>query len=1504
MLYLHFLGTFHVTLDDKREPTIETAKAKALLAYLAMENSRPHRREQLATMLWPESDQQAAHQNLRQALYVLRQQLRLPLGGNPEDNSDAEYLTVTRQHVSFNMASAHWIDAALFSELIQSTKMHMHRRLDACPQCIGRLESAADLYSGDFLSSLTVPDAADFEAWRTAHQQSLHIHALVAFEAVASYYERRGDLERSHHFFARRLEIEPWDEETHRRIMRLLARHSQRSAALQQFETCQRMLKTEFGVEPSPETLALLSQIQAGTIPAEPDPKLNIPYKGLHAFGIIDAADYFGREAVIDHLQQTLLTRPAVVIVGASGSGKSSLLRAGLLPNLLARFTPGKGESTWPQLTSSWAVIECRPGSDPFVALAQAMASSTYARADATVLATQLQSTGARITDYISIPAGARALLCVDQFEELFTLCQAADVRRAFLDLLHHTIQENTANAPPISIIGALRADFVSQALTYRPLTDLLQRSSLILGPMDRNELRRAIQEPARNRGVTFEVGLIERLLDDVGDEPGNLPLLQFALSELWLHREGNRLTHDAYDAIGSVGGALARYADSLYSQLLPTEQMLARRLFVQLVHPGDETGDTRRPAARTELGEEIWLLARRLADLRLVVTGRNLNEDSVELVHEALTRNWGRLRQWVDEDREFRRWQQRLRTNVQQWAASGREPDALLRGLLLSEAEQWASQRRAELSEVEQIYIDASLANQAAQRAAAEQAQRLELERVQEIARIEHLRAEAEHGRAEQERNAQQRLRLLTIGMAAALVLAVVAAIAAVVQGSNAQQSAKEALARQLAAQATNLADDDTNLALLLSAEALARLELPEDRTTFLANFPIHALLDRFFENGSGEIRQITRSADGSQLLTLNTLGSKTEVVVWDNASARPIRTLLPTTDLTGAALSLDGSLLATAEGNRLRILDNRTGEIVADFETDEGREINSVQFTASNDALALKISGEEGITQSEGYTGTFVLWDVRSQSDKSRFTIPDYRETAYLSPDGTIVAITKDLESDLGIERGVNLWDVATGTETGVRLGSHASNINQVAYSPDRTRIATASSDGTVRLWESSSGELLHAPFTDHGGRVLSVAFHPNGRVLATGGFDRRIFLYDLRNDRPIGEPLVGHSNWVRSLYFSPQGDMLYSGTTGGGIIRWNLADHLSFDGHTDRVRSVALSPDGTLVATAGIDKRSLLWDARTGANLAELSLPHERAIIQVAFSPDGMKLATVDAGNMAVIWDVARRMPHREPIVLPGETVLIGLAFSPDSRYVATGDFQGTVTILDADSGKLLCSKKGTHEGWALTLAFAPDGNSLASGGTDGAIRLWDTSNLAQACLEAIDLPGDSPLSHDSWVTSLLFSSDGSTLISGSSDNSIKFWNLATGQPIGKPSLGQEAQIWGLAFYPPHQGKSLLSLGGDGSVMIWDIASRTPLGPALRTGLETEAFAVSPDGAYVYLASTDMRAERWRLEPPPWQLHLCAMTTHQLTQEEWRTFLDDTPYDPTCKVTEPAS
>jgi WD40 repeat protein len=522
----------------------------------------------------------------------------------------------------------------------------------------------------------------------------------------------------------------------------------------------------------------------------------------------------------------------------------------------------------------------------------------------------------------------------------------------------------------------------------------------------------------------------------------------------------------------------------------------------------------------------------------------------------------------------------------------------------------------------------------------------------------------------------------------------------------------------------------------------------------------------------------------------------------------------------------------------------------------------------------------------------GVITLWNIETRQPEAQIVIPDASDNVWLSPDSQTVAVAHDIED----ERGIDLWQMATGEKRDIRLGGHESTINSVAFSADGRKLASASFDGATQLWDVDTGALLHPPFTEHDGRVLSVAFSPDGRILATGGADRRILLYDVITGEQIGEPLIGHDNWVRDLRFDAAGDALYSGATGGSLIRWDMTRRKLFDGHTDRVRSLALSPDGRTLATSGFDARILLWDADAGQLLAELPSPHERSIIQVAYSPDGRYLAAADASGMVSLWDVEKRQLLHPPLTYH-ETVVIGLAFSPDSLKLAVGDFLGKLSIWEVATGDMLGATPDAHDGWTLSLAFAPDGQTLASGGTDGRIQLWDTSAQAIDRGESLRTHRVPIPAHDYWVTSLLYTVDGKTLISGSADNTVRFWDTATGVEVGSPLAGPTSQIWGVQFYPPHGERTLITLDNNGTVRLWDVASRTPIAPALRTGLETEAFVVSPDGAYVFLGSFDERAERWWLTPMPWNERSCAIAARALSSEEWEHYLRDTPYTPQC-------
>ena len=445
------------------------------------------------------------------------------------------------------------------------------------------------------------------------------------------------------------------------------------------------------------------------------------PYRGLLAFREQDASFFFGREAFTERLVETVEGHAlTVAVVGPSGSGKSSVVFAGLLPRLRQAHNKNRDED--------WTIARLRPGSQPFDELANALLpllEPEMTRTDRLIevpkLAGALRQGDVALSRVAAeileqSPDASHLLLVIDQFEELYTLCPDPDTRHAFLDCL---IQATSPAPPlprspaPLHLVLTLRADFLGQALAYRPFADALDRAEkLILGPMNREELEAAIVRPAERQGVAFEEGLVARILDDVGGEPGNLPLLEFALTQLWERQQGGLLTHAAYEAIGEVEGALVRYADRVYEDLSEPEQEQARQVFVQLVRPGEGTEDTRRPATRAELGEEHWPLVQKLADARLVVTGRDpAGREAVEIAHEALIQRWGDLRAWMEENRDFRMWQERLRAALRQWEASGRDTGALLRGAPLAEAREWLAERREALEQNARAFIKASAA-------------------------------------------------------------------------------------------------------------------------------------------------------------------------------------------------------------------------------------------------------------------------------------------------------------------------------------------------------------------------------------------------------------------------------------------------------------------------------------------------------------------------------------------------------------------------------------------------------------------------------------------------------------------------------------------------------------------------------------------------------------------------------------------------------------------------
>lgn len=466
--------------------------------------------------------------------------------------------------------------------------------------------------------------------------------------------------------------------------------------------------------------VALLAAALRGTMPPEvlatfPRAKTSVcPYRGLLYFREEDAPFFLGRESIIDELERTLARAALVSVVGASGSGKSSVVRAGLVPRLRRSRAP------------VWEVVTMVPGDRPLRGLAAAFTPLLEPEMTEVDLLVETNKLAAAMSnEEVSVRDVAewvlrrqsgteRVLLVVDQWEELYTLTRDTTERAHFISQLLDASSQGA-----LSLVLTLRGDFVGQALTDRRLSDRLQGVQVNVGPMTEDELRRAIEEPAQAVGQTFEPGLVEAILRDVGDEPGRLPLLEFVLRQLWERRKADRLLHEAYREIGSLEGAIASRAEHVFSSLPEEDRLALRHLFLRLARPGDGRDYTRLRVASSDIAEGEWLLVNRLADERLLVTAQGMAADdrTVEVSHEALLWHWDRLRMWLERDREFLLWRERLRPMVNAWLQRKEGDDALLQGAFLVEAEKWRIEQNIDLSPSEQRYIQSSVTAQTQQK-------------------------------------------------------------------------------------------------------------------------------------------------------------------------------------------------------------------------------------------------------------------------------------------------------------------------------------------------------------------------------------------------------------------------------------------------------------------------------------------------------------------------------------------------------------------------------------------------------------------------------------------------------------------------------------------------------------------------------------------------------------------------------------------------------------------
>jgi len=1255
------------------------------------------------------------------------------------------------------------------------------------------------------------------------------------------------------------------------------------------------------------------------------------PYRGLEPFEARHANVYFGRDAMVERLVAQVGQVPLVAVVGPSGCGKSSLVRAGLVTALRdgapSEWRRLKKKGALPE-SRDWAVRIFRPGRDPLRALAAPLvallepgASEVDRLAEARKLAGHLREGTLAVGDVVTRlrqtrPEILHLLLVVDQFEELYTECDEEACRRAFVRALLAA-----AELDWVSVLLTLRADFYGRVLEHRALGERVDAGLVNVLPMDQAERRAAIKGPTLAAGRTFEAGLVERILDDVAEEPGNLPLLEFALTELWAQQTARGvLTHAAYDAIGQVQGAVARRAEAVYGELEREGRGdTARHVFLRLINYGAGAESTR---CRAALDEMVTPRTRRaalepvcqaLADARLLVTGREeaTGAPTIEVAHEALIQGWERLRRWLDEDRAFGLWRERLAAARRAWRDVGRDAGALLRGAPLAEAEGWLAGRGDDLNEAERAFIEESLALREGERAARERRRRrLTLSTVgaaaiflvlallawgqrQTAVDEAHTRATAQAQAEHSQATAVVEAKVRSTAQAQAEYSQATAVAEAEVRATaqaQAERQARVARIRALAGQAQSVLEQHPQRSLLLALEAFDRAlgSSPGEPYIPAAEQALRDALGTVGGRGlSGHERDVGAvafSPDGRWLAT----GSWDDTArLWDLKATGPATEPIILRGHEGPVVALAFSLPSEpAEGHSRWLATGSWDDTVRlwDLTASDPAAEPIVLRGHKGGVRAVAFSPEGRWLASGSGDDTARLWDLKASDLLAKpLALHDHESdivAVAFSPNGRWLA-TGSLDAT------ARLWDLAASEPAAepIVLQGHERLVNAIAFSSDGRWLVTASSyDTAARLWDLSAPDPAAEPLVlqGHKSTVEAVAFSPDGRWLATtGGWDATARLWDLTADGAGAEPIVlrGHEGWVEAVTFTSDGHWLATGSGDATVRLWDLtasdpaAEPIILRGHEGQINAIASSPDGHWLATGSGDETARLWNLSLSSPTAEplVLYGHSSNAYAVAFSPDGHWLATGSADGTARLWDLTVCDPGAEPLILRGHGYTVNdVAFGPHKHWLATAGCDeiqeglcvaSTARLWDLTASNLAGESLvlHSHEDWVNAVAFSPNGRWLATGSGDNTARLWD--------LSAPD-PGAEPLvlrGHENSVRALAFSPDGCWLASGSEDFTARLWDLTALDSAVDPLQlrGHEGGIQAVAFSP--DGRWLATGSYDGTARLWNLTASGPGAQSLALrGHEdgVQAVAFSPDGRWLATGSRDQTARIWDL------------------------------------------